>query len=667
MHAVIRFFKNLYPAPFHAALVISFTLVAAVAFGIGTWVISYTINSYLSEAMDERVARDIRLAETFYSTRLDEISGVAGQLALAPAVIENITAARHGNESALQTMRAELSSRIPGLSSGNHFIAILDAEGKILTGCQAETGGTWSPVNAGSNWANLPIVRQSLLERNQIAATEVIPVEFLEQVGLAEQARILLIDTPRASPLPFDPREGTAALALVSVAPILDAEGQTIGIAMAFHMFNNDFTLVDQIKTTAQVDSVTIFLGDLRVSTNIMTAAGERAIGTRLAETVGQVVLRDGREYVGPAFVVNENYITRYEPIRDHTGQVVGILYAGARQALFLRLLTTFNQRIALVAAATILMTFLLASPVARAITRPLKELRELVQASQLVTQGDLTARVSVRAGGEVGQLENSFNTMLDTLQATQDQLMHKEKLASLGQLAAGVAHELNNPLGTILLYSESMTNECAEDDPRRADLKMIVSETKRCKRIVADLLNFARHQQVMAQPTDVNEILREISELSPRYIKTVNIPIVTELDPRLPLIEADAAQLRQVFRNLMINAVEAMPEGGRLTVRTRPGPRGMITVEIQDTGAGIPPENLAKLFTPFFTTKPVGKGTGLGLAISYGIIKMHRGQVNVQSQIGKGATFTVTLPIQLPAPEIAAAPSQNNTEGLIG
>ena len=179
--------------------------------------------------------------------------------------------------------------------------------------------------------------------------------------------------------------------------------------------------------------------------------------------------------------------------------------------------------------------------------------------------------------------------------------------------------------------------------------------------------------QQVMAQPTDVNEILREISELSPRYIKSVSIPIVTELDPRLPLIEADAAQLRQVFRNLMINAVEAMPEGGRLTVRTRSGPRGMITVEIQDTGAGIPPENLAKLFTPFFTTKPVGKGTGLGLAISYGIIKMHRGQVNVQSQIGKGATFTVTLPIQLPAPEIAAAPSQNNTDrvgaaqGLIG
>ncbi len=667
MRAVIRFFKNLCPAPFQGALVISFTLVAAVAIGLGTWVISDTINSYLSKAMDERVARDIRLAETFYSTRLDEISGVAGQLALSPAVIENIAAARSGDESALQTMRAELSNRMHGLSAGNHFIAILDADGKILTGYQVKTGATRSPVSAGSNWADFPILRQSLFERKQIAATEVIPVEFLEQVGLAEQARILLIDTPRAAPHPFDPREGSAALALVSVAPILDAEGQTIGIAMAFHMFNNDFTLVDQIKTAAQVDSATIFLGDLRVSTNVMTADGKRATGTRIAEDVGQVVLRDGREYIGPAFVINENYLTRYEPIRDHTGQVVGILYAGARQALFLRLLTTFNQRIALVAAATILMTFMLATPVARYITRPLKELRELVQASQSVTQGDLAARVSVRAGGEVGLLEKSFNTMLDTLQTTQDQLLHKEKLASLGQLAAGVAHELNNPLGTILLYSESMTTECAEDDPRRADLKMIVSETKRCKRIVADLLNFARHQQVMAQPTDVNEILRELSELSPRYIKTVSIAVVTELDPRLPMIEADAAQLRQVFRNLMINAVEAMPEGGRLTVCTRPGPRGMITVEIQDTGVGIPPENLAKLFTPFFTTKPVGKGTGLGLAITYGIIKMHRGQVNAQSQIGKGTTFTVTLPIQLPAPEIAAAPSQNTIEGLIG
>jgi signal transduction histidine kinase len=183
----------------------------------------------------------------------------------------------------------------------------------------------------------------------------------------------------------------------------------------------------------------------------------------------------------------------------------------------------------------------------------------------------------------------------------------------------------------------------------------MIVGETHRCKRIVSDLLNFARQHQVIAQPTQVNTILQELIELLPKYIETQEDSFVTELDPVLPVIEADDAQLRQVFLNLMINAVEAMPQGGTLTVRTRTGPPGMVTIEVQDTGVGISSSGLSKLFTPFFTTKPIGKGTGLGLAIIYGIIKMHRGQINVQSQVDKGTTFTITLPIKLRTLESAA------------
>jgi two-component system NtrC family sensor kinase len=228
---------------------------------------------------------------------------------------------------------------------------------------------------------------------------------------------------------------------------------------------------------------------------------------------------------------------------------------------------------------------------------------------------------------------------------------VHSEKLASLGQLAAGVAHELNNPLGTILLYSDILLRERPEYDPHYADMKMIVSETKRCKRIVGDLLNFARQQQLYTQPTDINELLRDLADMAPRRIKTVPITLDTDFDPQLPVVEADGAQLHQVFLNLMTNAVEAMPQGGALTLRTRAGPEGMVTVQIQDTGAGIPPENLGKMFTPFFTTKPIGKGTGLGLAISYGIIKLHRGQINVQSQVEQGTTFTIMLPIKLPRP----------------
>lgn len=646
---VIRYIRQLYSGPFQAALVFSFTLVAAITIGVGTWVISNTINGYLSEVMNERVSRDIHLADTLYEIRLSELSSIARQLSLSPIVTDNIHPATLGELEAVQALENKIFTTVGGAAlGGNHFIAILDANGNTLASQLLSTAGNRAVLRSYNNWARFPIVQKTITDKIAIASTEIIPADYLEYAALAEQARIALIDTPKAAPGLFDPREGTAGLALVSTAPIIGSENRVLGVVLTLHMFNNDFTLVDQIKDAAQIDTVTIFLGDLRVSTNVMTAEGKRAVGTRIAQDVGDVVLVGGREYVGTAFVVNENYITRYEPLRDHNNQIVGSLYVGVRQASFLRLLNTFDQRTSLVAILSILLTFILATPVSRMITRPLKDLRELAKTSRRVAGGDLSARAPVTARGEVGLLATSFNDMLDTLHTTRDQLVHSEKLASLGQLAAGVAHEINNPLATILLFSETMMNECSEDDPHRTDLKMIVGETHRCKRIVSDLLNFARQHQVIAQPTQINTILQELIELLPKNIETQEVPFVTELDPVLPVIEADDAQLRQVFLNLMINAVEAMPQGGTLTVRTRTGPPGMVTIEVQDTGVGISSTDLSKLFTPFFTTKPIGKGTGLGLAIIYGIIKMHRGQISVQSQVDKGTTFTITLPIKL-------------------
>ncbi len=466
---------------------------------------------------------------------------------------------------------------VPALGN-NHLVAILDPQGNIITAQLVSANGARTTVTSTGNWASLPIVQEALGNPRNISATEVIPAELLSTVKLAEQAKIDLVETPKAAPTVFDPREGSGGLALVGLSPLKTESGEIAGMALSLHLFNNDFALVDQIKDIAQIDTVTIFLGDLRVSTNVMTTEGSRAVGTRLASEVGDIVLKSGQEYVGTAFVVNENYITRYEPLRNYADQVVGILYVGARQASFLRLLDDVRQRIMLVAIVMILLTFLLATPVARVITNPLRELREMAQVSRRVAQGEITVRMPVSYGGEVGQLASEFNTMLDTLHATQDSLIHSEKLASLGQLAAGVAHEINNPLGTILLYSESVLKECAEEDPHRADMNVIVGETKRCKRIVADLLNFSRQHQVVAQPTDINALLQELIDLAPKRIKTVTIPILSEFDSQLPVIDCDSAQLRQVFLNLVVNAVEAMPQGGILTVRTRQGPAGMVT-----------------------------------------------------------------------------------------
>jgi two-component system NtrC family sensor kinase len=242
-------------------------------------------------------------------------------------------------------------------------------------------------------------------------------------------------------------------------------------------------------------------------------------------------------------------------------------------------------------------------------------------------------------------------------LQATQKQLIQSEKLASMGQLAAGVAHEINNPLGTILLYSDIMYKEIPSESQHASDLKRVMDEAARCKRIVSDLLNFARQNRVSVQEIDLNGLVEQLcGELQAQPL-FAGVQIVLELAEDLDPIHADAAQLRQAFVNLLDNAADATPEGGRLAVTTRRRDGTHVAVSVQDMGSGIAEEDLNKIFTPFFTTKPIGRGTGLGLSIVYGIVKMHHGQIDVQSEVGVGTTFTVTLPTEL---EVSEEPLQD-------
>ncbi|MBU1878336.1 MAG: cache domain-containing protein, partial [Chloroflexi bacterium] len=379
---------------------------------------------------------------------------------------------------------------------------------------------------------------------------------------------------------------------------------------------------------------------------NVMTAEGQRAIGTRVSQDVRDVVLDQGRDYVGRAYVVNDWFITRYDPLRDFEGRVVGSLYVGDLESDFIGLVHAVNNQVILIALVCVVLAGVIAVPIAKLVTRPIAQ---LVEANRRLAEGDMAVRVEVYGGGELSMLSRSFNTMVETLDKTQQELIRKENLASVGQLAAGVAHEINNPLGTILLFSDMMYKEALEGDPRRDDLTMIISETTRCKRIVADLLNFARQQDVLAQDTDIHALLDQVLEGMQRQPSFQGVTIVRQFDPQLPEIQADPDQLQQVFVNLLNNAAEAIEDQGTITLTTRVIDGQWIEVQVADTGCGILEENRSKLFTPFFTTKAPGKGTGLGLSIVYGIIKMHRGQITLQSQANKGTTFTVTLPIHLP------------------
>jgi signal transduction histidine kinase/iron only hydrogenase large subunit-like protein len=223
-----------------------------------------------------------------------------------------------------------------------------------------------------------------------------------------------------------------------------------------------------------------------------------------------------------------------------------------------------------------------------------------------------------------------------------QAQLIRTEKLAALGQLSAGVAHEINNPLGTITIYAHLLLRSLEPDDPRREDVELIVSEANRTKEIVQGLLNFARETKLRSGPTNVNDVVEDVLGLVAQQSLFHNIKMKKVLDPNLPTIVADYALLKQVFLNIILNAAQAMEGNGKLAIITA-AEKKQIKIKIQDTGPGIPPEVLGKLFSPFFTTKE--KGTGLGLAISYGIIERHRGKIDVETDLGKGATFIISLP----------------------
>jgi two-component system, NtrC family, sensor kinase len=254
-------------------------------------------------------------------------------------------------------------------------------------------------------------------------------------------------------------------------------------------------------------------------------------------------------------------------------------------------------------------------------------------------------------------RLESKVEERTEQLKAAQKKLLHSDRLASLGQLSASVAHEINNPISGVLNLSMLLQRMLKPDGvpPGRIDefrkyLTQVTNETARVGRIVSDLLAFSRRSKPQRMPADLNKIVRSTLSLVQHKLKLSNIEVDLHLDESLPAAHCDASQIQQVALNLVLNAAEATsakPER-RLRVETAPG-TGVVVLTVSDNGEGIPPENLAKIFDPFFTTKSDGKGVGLGLAVSYGIVQAHGGDIEVRSVPGEGTTFTVMLPIEQP------------------
>ncbi|HEX74839.1 MAG TPA: 4Fe-4S binding protein [Dehalococcoidia bacterium] len=248
-----------------------------------------------------------------------------------------------------------------------------------------------------------------------------------------------------------------------------------------------------------------------------------------------------------------------------------------------------------------------------------------------------------------LAETEMCWPYVLKTLRTTQEELIQAEKLTSLGQLAASIAHEVNNPLAGVLIYTQLLAKKIAGDGlPKEKTLDYLSkmeSELQRSTGLIRNLLNFARESPPTFREVNLNDVVNRALDLTAHSAELQRVQVIKELTPSPPNLTADFDQLQQVSTNLIMNAIQAVPHGGRITIRTS-ADSSQVKLEVQDTGCGIPPENMRKLFTPFFTTKRNVKGVGLGLAVSYGIVQRHKGRIEVQSKEGEGTTFTVYLPL---------------------
>ncbi len=627
-------------------LMSSFLVIIVIMGAVFSFVGIRFIDSRVIAEAQRRVASDLNAGREIYQNELrgvqQTVRMTAERLFLKDAILGV------GRDRAAAVL-AEVLQR-----EGLDVLTVMDARSRVL----------WRPGNperVGDSRADDPLVRAAVEQRRPVAATAIAPASELrrECPSLVALARCELVRTPRARERPET--EQTSGMMLAAAAPILGDGDTLLGAVYGGVLLNQRFSLVDKIKQVVfedarykgkSVGTATIFLDDVRIATNVLNDDGTRAVGTRISAEVYDRVVREGRPWIGRAFVVNDWYITAYEPIRSFDGSVIGILYVGTLEAPYLDL----KRRSTLVFLGITLTGAVLTIGLSYVLSRQFSvPLQELVGASRRLANGALDAKVETRAVTEFAELAASFNAMAAALRARDAKLhvsasrriMESERLAIIGKLAADVAHELNNPLQGIVTFSHLLQERAAPGNGTRAWLETIVGQAHRCTKIIRGLLDFARPRKPVKKPARVNALLAECVALVENQAQFQNIEVAKRLDPLVPEVVIDPSLMQQVFMNLIFNAAEAMENGGRLTLITRlAGSGDAVEVEFADTGHGVSQENLDRIFEPFFTTKPEGKGTGLGLAICFGIVKEHRGTISVESEKGKGTTFTVRLPL---------------------
>ncbi|MDX9819924.1 MAG: cache domain-containing protein [Desulfococcus multivorans] len=606
-------------------------LVGTVCLIVG-WQLLY--DSVLNEARN-RVQQDLNVARVIYD---DRVAAIRLSLETTCLAADFSDAVVMGEQAILKSRMERIARRL-----GLDFAGIVSADGTWL--CRIGDGVT----NAAAG--RMPIATAALERQHTVSGTVVLDRGTLaaEHPDLARQSRIRtrLVDAGSEMMDGLMPMvEETGGLAVASAVPVL-RKGKIIGAVYGGMLLNRDQSIVDKIGGTVfrnevyrghNVGTATIFFRNLRISTNVLEKDGERAIGTFASREVTRRVLIEGRKWTDRAYVVNDWYITAYEPILDIEKRRVGMLYVGVLEAKYRDVRQKALWVFALITLAGVLLAITLGWLTADRIMRPVNQ---LIRASMEISRGNFSPDIGPISKSDIGLLQQEFGRMTDSLvkrdqehQAeSEKRLIQSEKQASIGKLAAGVAHEINNPLTAVLTFTHLMLRRKDLPEELREDLQTIALQTERVRRIVKGLLDFSRQSRLDTEPLNIGRLLEDCVELMENQALIQGAVLRYAADGELPVLQLDRNQIQSVMINLMMNALDALAPGGeidiRAAVRENDGEKG-VEISVRDTGTGIAPEHLDKLFDPFFTTKEVGKGTGLGLAVTAGIIERHGGRIRV-------------------------------------
>lgn len=539
------------------------------------------------------------------------------------------------------------------------------------------------PAGATTKW---PVVQAALVGKEVVAIDIVGPVDLDRLApGLAERARVPLVPTKAAVPSErVEETRGMIVHAAASAPGGALVGGQLLNRNLAFIDEMNALVYPDLNRTGGTTGTATVFLDDVRISTNVRLFEDVRALGTRVSAAVRGRVLDEGRTWLGRAFVVNDWYVSAYEPLIDSFGQRVGMLYVGFLEAPFVQAKRQTTLQIAMMFALVVALSVPLLLRWAQAIFAPLERMSAAIGR---VEQGDLGARSGVSARvDEIGRVASHLDALLDKLQerdvrlrewaeelerrvddrtsdleeanrqleATTRQLVVSEKLAAIGEITAGVAHEINNPLAVIQGNIDVVREDLGQRaQPLKTEFTLIQDQIQAIHILVSKLLRFARPEEYAESGSgvDVDAVIRDTLPLVGHALSRAQIEVHLDLAAG-GVVAMNQTELQQVLINLMVNAIHAMPSEGHLSITTRllrQEGDDKVEIVVADTGIGMPSAVLSRIFDPFFTTKRAA-GTGLGLSISATLIGRAGGTITATSTEGEGSRFTILLPVSFSA-----------------